>query len=268
MQLLLDLPLFKPQEMVDCFWQLIMVMGDVDQAEGGVGTQLVKKVEEEAAVGIVEALAGFIQDEEGRIVDKGAREEDQALLACREGLEGFLGKVCHVKDVQPVAGGFGLLGRGALVEAVGVEETAGDGVQAGDRLAEVDVQFGGDPADAALDVPDGFTGAAALAEDCDMVGVGLGIVGQDQAEQCGLARTVVAEEGPAFARADGPVDVVQDVGITVAHSDVLHVDERGGLTCGAVGVVCGHGIEGWPAGVGACGRQWGGNEGHQVGVVQ
>ncbi len=88
-----------------------------------------------------------------------------------------------------------------------------------------------------------------------MVGVGLGVVGQDQAEQGGFAGAIVAEECPAFTLAHGPVDVVQDVCLAVAHSDVLHINERGGFMRSVICIGCGHRIKGRIALVGSL---WGG----------
>ena len=90
------------------------------------------------------------------------------------------------------------------------------------------VQFGRDPADAPLKVPDGFTAAARFAEDGDVVHIGLRVVAEDQAEQGSLARAIGAKQGPAFAGTDCPVDVLQDGATAVAHRYVPHFDEGAG----------------------------------------
>src|SRR5437899_8900276 len=71
--------------------------------------------------------------------------------------------------------------------------------------------------------------SAPFAEDNDIVDVGLWIITQNEAEQCGLSGAVRSEEGPAFTGANGPIDVVQDRRGTVADRHVAQADEF--LTC-------------------------------------
>ena len=88
-------------------------------------------------------------------------------------------------------------------------------------FAEVEVYFRREEADAALDVPDAFAGAASAVEDGDVVAVRLRIVGADEAQQRTFSRPVRAEQRPAFAVTDCPVDVVEDDGFAVAHTAIV-----------------------------------------------
>ena len=66
-------------------------------------------------------------------------------------------------------------------QAFRVEVTARDDVQRGGILPEGTVQFRTYEADLAFDVPDGLAGAAGAAEEFDVMGIGLGVVGVDEA---------------------------------------------------------------------------------------
>ena len=85
-----------------------------------------------------------------------------------------------------------------------------------------------------FDVPDAFATAAAAAKDGDIVGVSLGMVAKDEAEECGFAGAVRAEQRPAFVRTNGPVQVVKDSGATVTDVDIAQNDERAKGTGGAL----------------------------------
>src|ERR1035441_2035272 len=96
-------------------------------------------------------------------------------------------------------------------------ETGGDHFKAGRRGVEVEVQLGGDPANVPLDVPNGFAAAARAAKDDNVVGIDLGIVPKDEAQEGRLARAVGTEQGPAFSGANRPIDVAEYYGVAIAH---------------------------------------------------
>src|ERR1035441_9610036 len=106
---------------------------------------------------------------------------------------------------------------GGLEQFHRVVETGGDHFKAGRRGVEVEVQFGGDPTDVPFDVPNGFAAAARAAKDDNVVGIDLGVITEDEAQEGGLARAVGAEQRPAFSGANRPVDVAENYGVAVAH---------------------------------------------------
>ena len=89
----------------------------------------------------------------------------------------------------------------------------------------MEVQLGGHAPDVFLDVPDRFPAASLLAEEDDVIIIDLRMVSQDQAEQGGLSRSVGTKQGPALARADGPVNIAQDDAVPVTNSDVAQANQ-------------------------------------------
>ena len=65
-----------------------------------------------------------------------------------------------------------------------------------------------------------------------MIGEGLRVVGQDQAQQSGLAAAVGAHQGPVLAGADGESQVIQQDDRALPDRDVAELDE--GRTIGRV----------------------------------
>ena len=140
---------------------------------------------------------------------------------------GLPGKVKQLEPRQPPARAVRWRADAGLEQAHRVVEAGGHHFKAGGRVVEVEVQLGRHPANVPLDLPDGLAAAARSAEDDDVVGIDLGVVAEDEAEQGGLARAVGAEQGPAFSGADGPVEVAQNHGVPIAHGDVAQPDQFG-----------------------------------------
>src|SRR5258708_37949467 len=59
---------------------------------------------------------------------------------------------------------------------------------------EVEVEFGGDEADALFYIPDGFPCSAAATEEPDLVGIGLGVIGGDEGVGGGFSGAVWAPD--------------------------------------------------------------------------
>ena len=60
-----------------------------------------------------------------------------------------------------------------------------------------------------------------MAEQTDVAGIALRIVGTDKAQQCALARTVSPAQCPSFTLADGPRKVVQYGAFAVANAHIV-----------------------------------------------
>ena len=66
-----------------------------------------------------------------------------------------------------------------------------------------------------FDIPDGFTAAAAAAEQGQIVTVSLGMVAGDQAEQRRFTGAVGADDLPVFAGIDRPTEAIDDRAVVV-----------------------------------------------------
>ena len=169
----------------------------------------------------------FVEYEQVGVFDKGAREQHQALLAVRDLGEGFPDEVFGVEKPQPLPGGSGLLRSAAAVQAHRVEETGGDHFFARDGLQVVGVHLGRDVADAFLDVPDAFAGASSAVEQDDVVGIRLGVVAADQAQERRFSGTVGSDQRPFLSAPHRPVHIPQDGVPLVGNVHAVHLNGDG-----------------------------------------
>lgn len=160
-----------------------------------------------ASVGI-ETMEGLVEDEQGGIFDKGARQEAESLLTAGEGEEHAVAQVFDAENAHPEETGVDLLGSWALVEADGIVKAGGDDVDGGAVLLVGTVELGADETDVLLDLPDGLTGATSTAEEGDVAGIGRWMIGTDEAEQGALAGSIASLECPMVATMNGPVETI------------------------------------------------------------
>lgn len=156
-------------------------------------------------------------------------------------------RVCRVQlRFEPPQTG---IHRGVVLvdELRGPEEGVGPGVleDLADRqvLGEEGVDLGTGLPDAGLDVEDGDArfarpGQAGAGEDPDGERVGLRVVGADEGEERGFAGAVGAEDAPTLATADGPLEALLGLAVTVLvpgakdgfgailDDDIVHLDKR------------------------------------------
>lgn len=59
------------------------------------------------------------------------------------------------------------------------------------------------------------------AEECDVAGIALWVVGTDQAEQCRLSCSVLTTQCPALTVEHCPVELFQDGATAIADADVI-----------------------------------------------
>ena len=102
----------------------------------------------------------------------------------------------------------------------GVEMAAGYKFQAGHIRQEGTVQFRTDIADMPFDVPDTLAGAPTAAEQRNVAGVPLRIVGTDQRKQRRLAGAVGTFERPALPFVHHPVERLQDGTAVIADGNL------------------------------------------------
>ena len=177
-------------------------------------------------------MQGLVENQQVGVFDEGACHEHHALLAAGEVEEGAVGQLVDAEEAHPPEALLALVGGGAHVEAYGVLESAGYDMQGGQVTVVAAMHLGRDVAYASLDVPDAHACLAlTVAEESDVAGVALWVVGTDEREQRGLAGSVLAGEGPVLALTDGPVEVAQNGALAVADGDVVEADDFGAV-CG------------------------------------
>ena len=74
-----------------------------------------------------------------------------------------------------------------------------------------------------LDIPDALAAATRIAEEGNVAGVALWIVGTYQTEQGTLAGTVLSAQRPAFAIVNRPVEIVEDDALAILDADLVHL---------------------------------------------
>jgi hypothetical protein len=206
--------------------EFVGAMSNVEDGNGAGADETINGLDEGGPVDGIEALAGFVEDEETGFFDQGTGEQCHSLATGGKAIERDV-RAREEPEIGKLEAGLRALVSGeGLEEADGIVKPGGDNFETGGVACEVEVQFGRNPADAVFDVPDAFATAAAAAKDGDIVSVGLGMVAKDEAKEGGFAGAVWAEQRPAFAFANGPVQVVEDSGATVADVDVAKIDER------------------------------------------
>lgn len=87
--------------MVDAFGEFLLIVGHHDEGLVRTLAEGLYDVLDEAAVGEVKTVEGFIEDEEVGVLDEGTGEEYEALLTTRQFQEGAVGEVTDTEDVHP-----------------------------------------------------------------------------------------------------------------------------------------------------------------------
>ena len=68
--------------MVDTGRQLLLVMADVDEGRAEGFAKRRHQLAEISRLFVIQSLAGFVEDQHGRIFDQGPGEEHHTLLSC------------------------------------------------------------------------------------------------------------------------------------------------------------------------------------------
>src|SRR3989344_7924111 len=90
----------------------------------------------------------------------------------------------------------------------------------------VELELRRSPADTFLDLPNTLASSPLFSEKHNIVGVCLWIIGEDQTQERGLARTVRAEKRPSLPFADGPIDIAENLHTAVGNVDIFHLHQN------------------------------------------
>ena len=130
---------------------------------------------------VVEAVKRFVEDEQLRVFHKGSSQETEALLTTAELQER---PVCHffyAEDTHPIKAHLLLLWLRTNIKPYRVTQPARYHIDSRNVFKVSSMHLRADITDVFLDLPDAFTGATSVSEEFDIAGVGLGIVGTNQA---------------------------------------------------------------------------------------
>ena len=182
--------------------------------------EVIEEVQHAAAVDVVEALGGFVEDEQRGLLDEGAGDQGEALLAVRQMLERHVALFAETHERQPALGVLQLRGGRLVIEADGVEEAGNDDLHRGACHAVVAVQLRAHNAEALLEFPDGLTAATPFAEQGEVVAVALRVVAGEQAQQGRFAGAVGPGQQRVAAVLDSEFDAAEDDRTVVGHRAV------------------------------------------------
>ena len=129
----------------------------------------------------VQPVQGLVQNQQLRVLDKGACQECQALLAARQLQERLVFEGRNSKNIHPPLAHGHLAGLRPLVQADAVVQATGHNLYGGQVLQVGPVHLGADVAYVFLDFPNALACAPFPSEEADVAGIGLGIVGTNQA---------------------------------------------------------------------------------------
>lgn len=107
----------KPEMMGDAGRKLLLIMRDHNKRLSGTKTELHYNLPHKLAIPVVEAMKGFVEDEEFRIFHKGTGQEAQTLFTATELQERTLGNIIYSKDMHPIEADLLLFRTGAHIKA-------------------------------------------------------------------------------------------------------------------------------------------------------
>ena len=175
---------------------------------------------------LIEPMQGFVQDIQRRVLDKSAGDKTQALFPAGEPQKRFFGQMSDPELLHPCPGQRPLPFGWTPVETFRVKMSAGHDIQRRGIHPEGPVQFRTYESDAAFDVPDTLPAPPWTAEEFDIMGIGLGIVGADEAQKRTLTAAVGPGERPMLPFPDGPGQRFQDHAVPVPDRHVPQPDDR------------------------------------------
>ena len=121
----------------------------------------------------VQSVKRFVKNKQIGILDEGARQKTQTLLAAGEFEERAVGNCFDAETLHPLLTLSALLGTGTMIETDGIREAGSHNVDGGNVLLISAMEFGRDVADVLLDLPDALSGASLASEEFDVAGVAL-----------------------------------------------------------------------------------------------
>ncbi len=190
--------------------EVVSVMGDHEKGLALLLAVVCDDLFREVAVLLVESVEWFIEDEQFGLLDEGPCQKHKPLLPVGEVSERSLGEGIYAEDAHPVEALPTLRVGECPVESDGVGEPAGNHLYGRNISLIGAVHLGTYIAYSLLDVPDALPCSTTMAEEGDVAGVCLRIVGADERQQRTFSRTVRALDGPVLTLADGPREVTED----------------------------------------------------------
>ena len=166
----------------EAFRQFLFIVGHHDERLTWQLTVGLDDILDQLSVLTVEPMKGFIENQQLGRFDEGTSQQHQALFATGELQERALLHSVDAEDMHPPATLFALSLIGTGIESHGIFQSAGHHLNGWDIMLVGTVHLGRHITDAALDVPDGLATASLFAEEADVAGVGLRIVGTYQRE--------------------------------------------------------------------------------------
>ena len=166
----------------------------------------------------------LVEHIERRILDEGAGHQAEPLLPAGQPQERLVRQLGNPELPHPTPRTGVLLRRWMPIQPFGIEKAARDDVQRRRIHLEGPVQLRADKADFPLDVPDGLPRAARTAEQFDVTGIGLRVVGANQAQERTFAAAVGPGQRPVLPFPHRPVQRIQDHALPVADGHAAHPD--------------------------------------------
>ena len=168
--------------MRDAGRQFVGIVRDYDECHHRVRTIVFDDAGGEQSIGFVEPVEGFVEDEQIRRFDEGTCQEAETLFAAADAEERAVGQVLDAEASHPHEARLALFRARTHIEPHAVVEPAGNDIYGGQVAHVASVHLRADVADVAFDVPDALACASAAPEEFDVAGVGLRIVGTNEAE--------------------------------------------------------------------------------------
>ena len=143
--------------MVDASRESFLVVGDEDEGFVGALGKGLNDLFYELAVGGVETMKGFVENQQLGVFHEGAGKEHKALLTAGKLQEGALLGAFNTEYPHPETAFLIVFLRGVDVQTYGVFQAAGHNLDGWDVTVVGAMHFGRDIADMFFDVPDALS---------------------------------------------------------------------------------------------------------------
>ena len=157
MLFLVSLIFLQLQMMVDAGGEFFLIVGDKDEGLVVTFGKSLNDLLYELAVGGVETMKGFVENQQLGVFHEGAGKEHQALLTAGKLQEGALLGAFNTEYPHPETAFLIVFFGGVDVQAYGVFQTAGHNLDGWDVTVVGAMHLGRDIADVFFDVPDALS---------------------------------------------------------------------------------------------------------------
>ena len=146
-------------------------MGDVDDGHRIMPQEIIQCFEKSLPVGPVKALAGFIENQQQRLLNKCAGKQDHTLQPGRKGQIWASRNRQQPQTLEPFTSDTAFSRTDLPWWANDILETRLHHLEACHFPTEIEMQLGRYPADATLDLPNGFASASLSTKHKNSIGV-------------------------------------------------------------------------------------------------